>query len=56
VRELEVSQQIGAERYQRSDKRTTQHNGYRERTWETRVGEIDLHHPRLRQGSSYPSL
>jgi transposase-like protein len=54
--ELEVSQQIGAERYERSDKRTTQRNGYRERTWETRVGEIDLHIPKLRQGSYYPSL
>jgi putative transposase len=53
--ELEVSQQIGAERYERSDKRTTQRNGYRERTWETRVGEIDLHIPKLRQGSYYPS-
>jgi putative transposase len=54
--ELEVSQQIGAERYERSDKRITQRNGYRERTWETRVGEIDLHIPKLRQGSYYPSL
>lgn len=54
--ELEVSQQIGAERYERSAKRTTQRNGYRERTWETRVGEIDLHIPKLRQGSYYPSL
>lgn len=54
--ELEVSQQIGAERYERSDKRTTQRNGYRERLWETRVGEIDLHIPKLRQGSYYPSL
>ncbi len=54
--ELEVSQQIGAERYERSEKRTTQRNGYRERTWETRVGEIDLHIPKLRQGSYYPSL
>jgi putative transposase len=54
--ELEVSQQIGAERYERSDKRTTQRNGYRERTWETRVGEIDLRIPKLRQGSYFPSL
>jgi putative transposase len=54
--EVEVSQQIGAERYEWSDRRTTQHNGYRERTWETRVGEIDLHIPKLRQGSYYPSL
>jgi putative transposase len=56
VMELEVSQQIGAERYERSDKRTTQRNGYRERLWDTRVGEIDLHIPKLRRGSYYPSL
>ena len=54
--ELEVSQQIGAERYERSDQRTTQRNGYRERAWQTRVGEIDLHIPKLRHGSYYPSL
>lgn len=54
--ELEVNQQIGAERYERSDKRTTHRNGYRERAWQTRVGEIDLHIPKLRQGSYYPSL
>jgi putative transposase len=54
--ELEARGQIGAERYERSDKRITQRNGYRERTWETRVGEIDLHIPKLRQGSYYPSL
>jgi putative transposase len=54
--ELEVSQQIGAERYERSDTRLTQRNGYRERAWATRVGEIDLHIPKLRHGSYYPSL
>lgn len=54
--ELEVSHQIGAERYERSDTRTTQRNGYRERPWETRVGEIELHIPKLRHGSYYPSL
>ena len=54
--ELEVSQQIGAERYERSEQRTTQRNGYRARTWDTRVGEIDLRIPKLRQGSYSPSL
>jgi putative transposase len=54
--DLEARGQIGAERYEGSDKRTTQRNGYRERPWETRVGEIDLHIPKLRQGSYYPSL
>jgi putative transposase len=54
--ELEAGGQIGAERYEQSSKRTTQRNGYRERPWETRVGEIDWHIPKLRQGSYSPSL
>jgi putative transposase len=54
--EWEVSEQVGAERYQRSQQRQTQRNGYRERDWETRVGEIPLHIPKLRQGSYFPGF
>jgi transposase-like protein len=54
--ELEVSQQIGAERYERSPNRKTQRNGYRTRTWETRVGEIPLRIPKVREGTYFPSL
>lgn len=36
--EAEVSAQIGAERYERSDDRAAQRNGYRARPWDTRVG------------------
>ena len=54
--ELEVSQQIGAERYERSAERSTYRNGYRERRWDTRVGSIDLQIPKLRKGSYMPSL
>jgi transposase-like protein len=54
--ELEVAQQIGAERYERSPDRTAYRNGYRERTWETRVGEIPLSIPKLRAGTYFPSL
>jgi putative transposase len=54
--ELEVSQQIGAERYQRSEKRQAYRNGYRERPWETRVGEIPLRIPKLRSGHFFPSF
>jgi transposase-like protein len=54
--ELEVSQQIGAERYQRSEKRQAYRNGYRERPWETRVGEIPLRIPKLRSGNFFPSF
>jgi transposase-like protein len=54
--EVEVSEQIGAERYERSNGRQAQRNGYRGRDWETRVGEIALRIPKLRQGSYYPSF
>jgi transposase-like protein len=54
--ELEVSEQIGAGLYERNAARTTQRNGYRERRYETRVGELDLRIPKLRQGSYFPSL
>jgi transposase-like protein len=54
--ELEVSQHLGAARYEHSPTRTGQRNGYRERLWDTRVGSIALHVPRVRDGSYYPSL
>ena len=54
--EMEVSQQIGAERYQRAEERQAYRNGYRERPWETRVGEIPLRIPKLRSGSYFPSF
>jgi putative transposase len=53
--EAEVSAQIGAGRYERTDERTTQRNGYRTRPWETRVGTLELAIPKLRQGSYFPS-
>ncbi|AJR22516.1 transposase [Sphingobium sp. YBL2] len=36
--------------------RQVQRNGYRERSWETRAGHIDLEIPRLRKGSYFPSF
>jgi len=42
VMELEVEQQIGAGKHERTPERSNHRNGYRERTWETRVGEIEL--------------
>ncbi len=56
VRELmeaEVAELTGAGRGERSPERVTQLNGYRERGWETRVGEIELAIPRTRSGPSY---
>jgi transposase-like protein len=54
--DAEVSAQIGAEHSQRSPERTTHRNGYRPRPWETRVGQLELAIPKLRQGSYFPSF
>ena len=54
--EVEVRAQIGAERYERSEERTTQRNGYRSRPWDTRLGSMELAIPKLRQGSYFPSF
>jgi putative transposase len=54
--EGEISEQIGAGKYQRTAERKTQRNGYRERDWDTRVGSIALAIPRVREGSYFPSF
>jgi len=54
--EAEVSGVIGAERHERSGDRTTYRNGYRTRTWDTRVGTIELQIPKVRSGAYFPSL
>ena len=56
IMDAEVSSRIGAEYGERSPERVTQRNGYRSRTWDTRVGTMDLHIPKLREGSYFPSL
>jgi len=54
--EAEVAGQIGAGLNEKSPERTTHRNGYRERGWQTRAGEITLAIPRLRAGSYFPSF
>jgi putative transposase len=54
--ELEVAQHVGAERYERVADRNGERNGYRDRTWDTRVGSIELRVPRVRDGGYYPAL
>jgi putative transposase len=54
--EMEVEQHVGAGRYERSAERTGQRNGYRERSWDTRVGRVELKVPRVRDGGYFPSL
>jgi len=52
--EADVTQQIGASRYEHTETRTTQRNGTRDRGWDTRLGHIPLKIPKLRKGSYYP--
>src|SRR2546427_10832029 len=54
--EAEVSSRIGGERYERTEERTAYHNGYRTRTWDTRVGTLELAIPKVQPGSYFPSL
>ncbi len=56
VMETEVSSQIGASPYERSSERVAYRNGYRSRTWDTRVGTIDLKIPKITRGVYFPSL
>ena len=56
IMELEVSEQVGAGRHERRAERNNQRNGYRDRLWETRVGDIPLRIPRVRSGTYFPSL
>ena len=52
----EVEQFCGAGYNERSEKRATSRNGYRERLLSTRLGDITLEIPKLRSGSYFPSF
>ncbi len=56
IMDAEVSAKTGAGYGERSADRVTQRNGYRNRSWDTRVGTMDLRIPKLRDGSYFPSL
>ena len=50
----EVDAVCGAGYRERNDGRTNYRNGYRERTFDTRVGTLELAIPKVRQGSYFP--
>ena len=52
--DMEVESLTGAAHGERSPTRTNHRNGYRDRTWETRVGTVELEIPKLRTGSYFP--
>jgi hypothetical protein len=54
--DAEVSSQIGADLYERSEARTAHRNGYRTRTWDTRVGTVELRVPKIAPGTYFPAL
>jgi len=54
--EAEATSVIGAGRYERSEGRATQRNGYRSRLLSTPAGDVELGIPKLREGAFFPSL
>lgn len=56
VMSLEVEAQTGASFGERSEDRKTSRNGYRDRSYDSRLGELALRIPKLRQGSYFPSF
>lgn len=56
VLEAQVSEQVGAERYERSEERQGYRNGVRPRKLTTRVGQLTLRVPQVRDGQFSPEL
>src|SRR5690625_2714221 len=54
--EEQRTQYINVSKYERSDSRTSQRNGYYERNWTTRIGTLELKVPRTRDGKFSPTL
>ena len=54
--EADVDGLIGASRHERSPDRLTWRNGYRERTLDTRLGQLNLKIPKLRTGTYFPAF
>lgn len=54
--EMEVGALTGAALSERTDERKVHRNGYRERVLKSRVGDLGLRIPKLRQGTYFPSF
>ena len=54
--EIDVEGRCGAGYDEKSAERLNSRNGYRERTWDTRAGSVELKIPKLRQGSYFPEF
>ena len=54
--EAEATARIGASPSEQTEDRQTYRNGHRPKTFDTRVGRLELQIPKLRTGSFFPSL
>src|SRR3954466_5439874 len=54
--EAELTAVIGAAPHERTETRTAQRNGHRQRILTTTAGDLELRIPKLRAGSFFPSL
>jgi putative transposase len=54
--DAEATAAIGAEPYERTDTRTTQRNGTRDKTITTTAGDLTVKIPKVRTGSFFPAL
>ncbi len=54
--EAEATEAIGAGRYARTQARTTERNGSRDRLLTTKGGDVELRIPKLRKGSFFPVI
>jgi putative transposase len=54
--ETEATEKIGAARYERTETRATERNGYRDRLLATQAGDVELRIPKLRNGSYFPVI
>ena len=54
--ELDVEGRCGAGYDEKNPERLNSRNGYRDRTWDTRAGSVELKIPKLRQGSCFPEF
>ena len=52
---LERAEYLGAEPYQRTVKRRSYANGFKPKTFHSRLGKLELHVPQTRDGDFYPS-
>ncbi len=53
---MEVGTLTGAAYDEKNPERLAQRNSYRDRTWETRAGMLELRIPKLRKGSCSPGF